>query len=156
MNAETGLVGASGEHYVAGYLSGFHLVVAMPRGGTPGSDLFVSKEAGGRMIRIQVKTGTRATRRFRDVGDAFVWKASYSAIGRNDPNLWYAFVWLKGWPEKESLPEVFFVPSAVVVNCLEDQKAQNDKYPTFWVCVADAERFRGPPGLQAMQAAMDF
>jgi len=40
----TAITGACGEHYIAGYLSGHHLIVAMPRGGIPGSDLFVSKE----------------------------------------------------------------------------------------------------------------
>lgn len=55
----TTLVGASGEHYVAAYLSGFQLIVAMPRAGIPGSDLFVSKEKGGHVLRVQVKTGTQ-------------------------------------------------------------------------------------------------
>jgi hypothetical protein len=66
----TSLVGASGEHYVAAYLSGFQLIVPMPRAGIPGSDLFVSKEKGGHPLRVQVKTGTQATRRTKDVGHA--------------------------------------------------------------------------------------
>jgi hypothetical protein len=36
------IVGASGEHYVAGYLSGLSLIVAMPRAGIPGCDLLIS------------------------------------------------------------------------------------------------------------------
>ena len=48
----TAITGACGEHYIAGYLSGHHLIVAMPRGGIPGSDLFVAKESGGPALRV--------------------------------------------------------------------------------------------------------
>ena len=113
--ATTAIIGASGEHYVAAYLSGFKLIVAMPRAGIPGSDLFVSNEKGGHAIRVQVKTGTQATRKDKTVGEIYLWATSYAAIERNDKYLWYAYVYLNGWPNSEKLPEVFFVPSKIVV-----------------------------------------
>ena len=114
----TAIVGACGEHYVAAYLSGHKLIVAMPRAGVPGTDLFVSLERGGRALRMQVKTGTQATKKDRELGQIYLWQTSYSAMKRDDKHLWYAYVWLKGWPKEDNLPEVFFVPSKIVVDCL--------------------------------------
>ena len=105
----TALVGASGEHYVAAYLSGFQLIVAMPRAGIPGSDLFVSQEKGGHALRVQVKTGTQATRKTKEEGDIYLWATSYASIERDDKYLWYAYVYLNGWPNGQKLPEVIFV-----------------------------------------------
>jgi hypothetical protein len=122
--ASTAIIGACGEHYVAGYLSGFHLIVAMPRAGIPGSDMFVSEVKGGRAIRLQVKTGTQATKRDKSAGPIYLWSTNYSAIERTDRDLWYAYVWLKGWPEADSLPEVFFVPSKAVVEWLKECQEQ--------------------------------
>lgn len=48
----TAIIGACGEHYIAAYLSGFDLIVAMPRGGIPGCDLLVTRESKGRAIRL--------------------------------------------------------------------------------------------------------
>lgn len=113
--AATAIIGACGEHYVASYLSGLNLIVAMPRAGIPGFDLIVSNEKGGISIRMQVKTGTQATRNVKGYGKIYLWSTSYSVIERDDPFLWYAFVWLNKWPEEGKIPEIFFVPSNVVV-----------------------------------------
>jgi hypothetical protein len=150
----TSLVGASGEHYVAAYLSGFQLIVAMPRAGIPGSDLFVSREKGGHALRVQVKTGTQATRRTKDEGDIYLWSTSYSAIERNDKYLWYAYVYLKGWPSGEDLPEVFFVPSCIVVRCMRECKKNKETWPYFWMRVIDANRYKGRAGLKALLHAL--
>ena len=83
-----------------------------------------------------------------------MWQTSYKVIERVDANLWYAFVWLNGWPHTETLPEVFFVPSKVVIKCLEDCQAENDNYPTFWIRCDDAKKFQGLAGLQAFLAAL--
>jgi hypothetical protein len=115
----TVITGACGEHYVAAYLSGSRLIVAMPRAGVPGCDMFVSKARGGRAIRLQVKTGTQATRTDKIAGPIYLWATPYSVIERKDKDLWYAYVWLNGWPDGESLPELFFVPSKVVVKCMK-------------------------------------
>ena len=150
----TSLVGASGEHYVAAYLSGFQLIVAMPRAGIPGSDLFVSKEKGGHPLRVQVKTGTQATRRTKDEGDIYLWSTSYSAIERNDKYLWYAYVYLNGWPNGENPPEAFFVPSRTVVRCMKDCQANKETWPYFWMRVKDANKHKGRAGLKALIRAL--
>jgi hypothetical protein len=146
----TTLVGASGEHYVAAYLSGFQLIVALPRAGIPGSDLFVSKEKGGHILRVQVKTGTQATRKTKDEGEIYLWATSYAAIERDDRYLWYAYVYLNDWPTGEKPPEVFFVPSRIVVRCMKECRANKETWPYFWMRVKDANKYKGRAGLKAL------
>jgi len=151
----TAIVGACGEHYVAGYLSGFDLIVAMPRGGIPGCDLLVTKEFKGHAVRLQVKTGTQATRNTKWGGNIYLWSTSYKVIEQNDANLWYAYVWLNGWPNGDLCPEVFFVPSPVVVACLKKCRDDNDKWPYFWMGTDDAQQYKGRTGLALLLAAVD-
>lgn len=154
MRSTTTLVGACGEHYIASYLSGYGLIVGIPRGGVPGSDLFVSKEKGGAAIRLQVKTGTQATRRDKEVGSIYLWATSYAVIERNDSALWYAYVWLKGWPKDDASPEVFFVPARAVIRCMKQCLADKDTWPYFWLRVDEAQRYRGPSGLRPLLQAL--
>lgn len=139
----TALIGASGEHYVAGYLSGYELIVAVPRGGIAGCDLLVTNEFKGRAIRLQVKTGTQATRNTKLDGNIFLWSTSYKVIEQNDTQLWYSYVWLNGWPKSENIPEVFFVPSTVVIDCLQACRDSGDTWPYFWLRTDDAQQYRG-------------
>ena len=97
------IIGACGEHYVASLLSGSGLVVAMPRAGIPGCDLLVSTAKAGRALRVQVKTGTQASKTTREEGKIYLWATGYAAIDRDDRYLWYAYVWLKEWPREEHL-----------------------------------------------------
>ena len=153
--ATTAIIGAAGEHYVAAYLSGFKLIVAMPRAGIPGSDLFVSNEKGGHAIRVQVKTGTQATRKDKTEGEIYLWATSYAAIERNDKYLWYAYVYLNGWPNSEKLPEVFFVPSKVVVKCMTECRENEETWPYFWMRVDDAKNYKGNTGVQLLLNALN-
>lgn len=150
----TALVGASGEHYVAAYLSGSELIVAMPRAGIPGADLFVSKEKGGHALRVQVKTGTQATKKTKEEGHIYLWATSYAAIERDDRYLWYAYVYLNGWPNGEKLPEVFFVPSRIVVRCMKECRANKETWPYFWMRAKEAEKYRGRAGLKGLLNAL--
>jgi hypothetical protein len=148
------IIGACGEHYVAAYLSGHNLIVAMPRAGIPGFDLIVSNEKGGHSIRIQVKTGTQSTRKNKVEGDIYLWPTSYAAIERNDVYLWYAYVWLNDWPNGNNLPEIFFVPSSVVVKVMKECKEDNDSRPYFWMKKNDAEKYKGDSGFQLLNNAL--
>jgi hypothetical protein len=143
------IIGACGEHYVAGYLSGLGLIVAMPRAGIPGCDLLVATSRTGRAAQLQVKTGTQSTRTDREEGKIYLWRTSATAIKRQDWNLWYAFVWLKDWPDAERLPEIFFVPSKVVVRCLK-QCIRDKEQPFFWMRAHDAEEYWGQAGLKRL------
>lgn len=148
------IIGASGEHYVAGYLSGLGLIVAMPRAGIPGCDLLVATSKGGRAARMQVKTGTQATKTTREEGKIYLWSTAYSAIDRDDPSLWYAYVWLNGWPHKKQLPEVFFIPSRIVVRCMKACRRNKATWPYFWMYADEAEKFRGQSGLKQVLRAL--
>ena len=146
----TAIVGACGEHYVAGYLSGFDLIVAMPRGGIPGCDLLVTKESKGQAVRLQVKTGTQATRNTKADGKIYLWSTSYKVIEQNNTHLWYAYVWLNGWPKSENSPEVFFVRSSVVIKCMKKCRANKESWPYFWMRADDAQQYRGSSGLKLL------
>lgn len=147
----TTITGACGEHYVAAYLSGFDLVVALPRAGTAGSDLFVSKERGGNPLRVQVKTArTEVQRNDKDVGRIYLWATSYDAIDRSDRYLWYAYVWLNGWPAGSEGPELFFVPSHMVAERLRECRDDGDTRGYFWMRVNEAPKYRGSAGLKAL------
>jgi len=151
----TSIIGACGEHYVAAYLSGHNLIVAMPRAGIPGFDLIVSNEKGGHSIRVQVKTGTQANRKTKKEGIYYAWPTSYAAIERDDKHLWYSYVWLNNWPKENCLPEVFFVPSNVVVKVMKECKLNNEKWPYFWLKKDDAEKYKGYSGFQSLNNVLD-
>lgn len=151
----TAIIGACGEHYVASYLSASNLIVAMPRAGIPGFDMLVSHEKGGKAIRVQVKTGTQATKKDKVDGKIYLWSTSYSAIDRDDDYLWYAYVWLNNWPSENKQPEVFFVPSKVVVECMKECRDRDEKWPYFWMTFDDAEQYKGNLGLDSLRRAME-
>ena len=155
MKSSTTITGACGEHYVAAYLSGAGLIVALPRAGIPGCDLLVSTEKGGQAIRVQVKTGTQSTRNDKEVGKIYLWSTSYSVIERNDKHLWYAYVWLNGWPGGDFLPEVFFVPSKVVVKCMQECRDNKETWPYFWMRVGDASKYKGRSGLKPLLTTLN-
>lgn len=152
---DNAIKGSCGEHYIAAYLSGCGLIVAMPRGGMPGFDLFVTREKSGHAFRIQVKTGTQAIKNHKDLGSIYLWATSYKVIDLNDPYLWYAYVWLRDWPNGEKTPEVFFVPSSVVVACMKGCQADGDTWPYFWLHREEAEQYRGHRGLAPLLMALE-
>jgi hypothetical protein len=103
---------------------------------------------------LQVKTGTQATRNTKADGRIYLWATSTSVIERDDKNLWYAYVWLNDWPSEPNLPEVFFVPSCVVVKCMKDCREKGDTWPYYWMRADDADQFRGFEGLKPLLAAL--
>lgn len=151
---DSAIIGACGEHYVASYLSGFKLIVAMPRAGVPGSDMFVSDVKNGPALRVQVKTGTQARRKTKAEGEIFLWYASKRAITNVSRYLWYAFVYLDRWPEGDREPTLLIVPSHVVAaqvkKCLDA-----DEMLFFWLPIGEAEPYRGSNGLKQMLAVLE-
>jgi hypothetical protein len=126
------------------------LIVGMPRAGVPGCDLLVANPARGRPISLQVKTGTRSKGTKKGHGAWYEWDTSYSVIESNDDHLWFAYVWLNGWPRANNQPEVFFVPSRDVVAVLKERKRAGSTRPFFWFREDRAERYRGLEGLKPM------
>ncbi|MBE0619141.1 MAG: hypothetical protein IH605_00970 [Burkholderiales bacterium] len=148
----TTITGACGEHYIAAYLSGFGLVVAIPRHGTPNFDLLVANDKGGHAICLQVKTGRKAYENRKTEGEIYLWDTPRTVIELDDENLWYAYVWLNGWPDNGNLPQVFFVPSKRVVQCIKKDKG---KRTFFWMYADEARKYRGRLGLDSLINALD-
>jgi hypothetical protein len=151
------IIGACGEHYVAAFLSRHGLLVALPRAGVKGSDLFVADADLGRPLRIQVKTGTQAYGKYK--GELiYSWDTSEPEPQHCNETTWYAYVWLNEWPQKPNLPEVFFVPSALVAACLEKEREANAGKKAwrsfFWMGAEEAKNHEGENGLKLLIDAM--
>lgn len=144
------IIGAAGEHYVAAMLSCNGLVVALPRGGVPSTDLIVTREIGGRAVSIQVKTGTASyeNRKRKPEESYYVWDTGFKALNLSSDSHWYAYVYLNGWPSREELPKVFFVPSSVVAECIRKQQEEGQKRPFFWMYEHEADSYRDLIGCQ--------
>ena len=130
---QTAILGACGEHYVASYLSGMGLVVALTRAGVPATDLIVTSETGGRSLSLQVKTGqiyNHVTYKRNPKENYWVWRVGKMALNVSAETHWYAFVSVEGWPHKARAPDVFFVPSKLVARTLrENNKSQREVVP---------------------------
>jgi len=108
------IIGAAGEFYVASYLSALGLVVALPRGGVPSSDLLVTNTDGNKTISLQIKTATQALNRSKKYDDYLTWRLSTKSRGQNGcDSHWYVFVDLRGWPKSKDgySPDIYFVPA---------------------------------------------
>jgi hypothetical protein len=146
---------ATGEHYVAAYLSGMGLVAALPRGGVPATDLIVTSERGGRSVSLQVKAGGIYSHRIykrKPENNAWVWRTGPGAKNRSSESHWYAFVYVGDWPSGGGLPEVFFVPSEVVAVKAHDPEIVEG---WFWISEAEAEQYRGREGFKKLKMAVD-
>jgi hypothetical protein len=146
----TATINACGEYYVAAYLSRKELIVALPRAGVPGTDLFVSVPTGGNPIRLQVKTGNQSTRNDKVEGPIYSWAASPTVSELMDDRLWFVFVWLKSWPE--DLPELFFLPLSIVTTRMRGET--DSSYPSFWMRASDADEYKGDKGFRKLREAL--
>lgn len=84
--------GAIGEFYVASYLSALGLVVALPRGGVPSSDLLVTTANGDKALSLQVKTATKPFNSHGKYGEYLTWGMSPKAKSNNKTTHWYVLV----------------------------------------------------------------
>ena len=74
-----------------------------------GVDILCANAEGTSSLSIQVKTANNAAKNsYGETG--FNWDVGVSAAGKFSPNLWYAFVDLRG-NTVEKVPNVYFVPS---------------------------------------------
>lgn len=152
------IVGTTGEHYVAAYLSGMGLIVSLTRGGIQSIDLLVASPSGGRPISVQVKTGANPGNHYvsahKPKDNHWGWNTGPKALDRSDETLWYAFVFTDGWPESGRVPEVFFVPSEVVAKRIQKEQRKGKKQLWFWMYDHDAEQYRGLRGYEKLRAAL--
>lgn len=145
----TTILAACGEHYVAAYLSGFQLIVALPRAGVPGCDLLVASDQSGCSIQVQVKTGTRSKTTTKKEGLIYLWRTAFTAIEKECESLWFAYVWINGWPHGDVQPEVFFIPSNFVAKVLKECQDVGDE-PFFWMKEEDSTQFKGATGIKPL------
>ena len=146
---------ACGEHYVASYLSGMGVVVALTRAGTPTTDMIVTSEAGGRAVSLQVKTGgpsSYSARKRNPEKSQWTWRTGRKAMERPNKSHWYAFVYVGDWPQGECSPKVFFVPSEFVARRLrETEDSQQD---WFWMLEKESEQYCGLTGYRKLEKAV--
>lgn len=146
------LAGLCGEHYVAALLAGSDLVVAVPRGGAAREDLFVANSKRGRPLRVQVKTARDPAGKHK--GKSFCsWPTDCRIIEEQDESLWFAFVALRGWPKDPNLPEVLFVPSAVVAQRMEEEQGKSRTF--FWLYDDEADVYKNAKGVERLKAELD-
>ncbi len=92
---------------------------------------------------MQVKTGTQSTRKTKLDGPIYLWRTAYKVIDNHSNDLWYAYVWINDWPKLDKFPELYFVPSEVVVNTLKQCQSDGEVQEFFWMKAADAVQYKG-------------
>ncbi|WP_321389188.1 hypothetical protein [uncultured Desulfuromusa sp.] len=161
----TAIKGATGEFYVASYLSALELVVALPRGGVPSSDLLVTNFDCNKTISIQVKTATKALNRHGKYGEYLTWSVSTKSKLISETSHWYAFVDLMGWPTESNSPDIYFVPSIDVAKILKTDwnnegatrlffpifREINSENQMYSICRNNSSFYKGMEGLKKIQ-----
>jgi len=141
------LAGAAGEYYVAYKISTLGLVAALPRAGTNGVDILVSNVNGSRTVAIQVKTtdwaertrGRGANKRIHELQ----FPLGLKAASMSSPDLYFAFVDLRGVEWVEEQPVVYLVPSSFVADCCRPRVQEGHwPMPRFHIAIERLEPFR--------------
>lgn len=128
----TAIKGATGEFFVASYLSALGFVVALPRGGVPSSDLLVTNFNCSKTITLQVKTATKPLSTHGKYGKYLSWAVSNKSKNIQENSHWYAFVDLQGWPKGGNSPDIYFVSSRDVAALLETDWNKEDSTRLFY------------------------
>jgi len=148
---KTSIIGACGEHFVAAYLSGLDFIVALPRGGVPSCDLLVTTDLIKKSASIQVKTGRNPLNKPKNDAPYYAWDTSEKAIRLVDESYWYAFVNLNEWPEKDTKPEIFLIPSNIVATTVKNEHEKGAKRLFFWIYCSEAEQYKGINGVNRLR-----
>lgn len=151
------IVGNCGEYYVAAFLSGMGVKVAVERVNAPSKDLLVS--FGEQSITVQVKCGKAGNHeiRIKNPEESYwVWRVGKKCMDQSDKDHWYAFVCIgesgHTWPKSESPPKIFFVPSKVVAKTLRDAEQSQNEW--FWMYEDVAASYCGLTGFQKLKNAI--
>lgn len=147
------LTGIAGVHFVAAYLSflGFHAVPTTRN--VRGPDLLVSSLDGFKSLTLQVKTTMWASRT-RGRGDLkkahhLEWDVGWASARLNHPNLWFAFVDLKGF---EELPDTFIILSKVVHDYFEGGDPETWPRARYHPLIEEVEPYKN--GWQQLKDAL--
>lgn len=155
--------GPSGEFYVAAFLSWHELLVALPRAGAKGIDLFVGTYDSQKHIGLQVKSSGDASGKNKE-GEWFAWIQRFpkpDAIGRD--NLWYAYVNLNRWRDSDNTqPDIYFIPSVDVMkrmHALREEaapklEAGKKVWESFWMLIDKFSDYKNEKGLASLKTAI--
>ena len=155
MSAEkisTPIKGAIGEFYVASFLSAIGLVVALPRGGVPSSDLLVTTSEGHKTLSLQIKTSLSPINESKKYGDYWSWEVTKDARNDKGESHWYVFVNAWNWPDYKESPDIYFVPSKVVADIVKDWNEENASQLFFRIMEKEErELYIGIQGFKKME-----
>lgn len=138
------LVGTAGVYFVASQLAakGFH--AAPTFGNAPNVDILAGLPDGAATVSLQVKTTWNALRK-RGRGQEkkphhYEWDVGERSARLNNPDLFFAFVDLKGTRE---MPDVYIVPSEVIHGTLKRLLEMDKKVRIRWhPKIETAERYK--------------
>jgi len=148
----TAIKGAIGEFYVASFLSAMGLVVALPRGGVPSSDLLVTTFEGNKTLSLQVKTSLSPINKSKKYGDYWSWDVSKDARNDKGESHWYIFANAYNWPNSGQAPDIYFVPSKVVAEIVKEWNEENASRLFFRIMEKEErELYIGIQGFKKMQ-----
>lgn len=129
--ANTTLIAAAGEHYVAYMLSYLGFIAALVRQGAPSIDVLASNLTGSKSIGIQMKTTEWAVRtrgRGREKKPFQIqYPLGYRAIEQASPNTVVCFVDLRRFEIVQS-PDVYVVPTKVLITHYEGKDIRQYRY----------------------------
>jgi len=146
----TPIKGAIGEFYVASFLSALGLVVALPRGGVPSSDLLVTTPKGHRSLALQVKTSLSKLNISNKYGNHWAWDVSTKAREHSEFH-WYVFVNAYDWPSGGKCPDIYFVPSRIVSKIVMEWNDPNSSRLFFRIMEKDErDQYIGIAGFKKM------
>jgi hypothetical protein len=156
-NMSTAIKGAIGEFYVASFLSALNLVVALPRGGVPSSDLLVTTSEGKKTISLQVKTAlSRNFTKSKKYEDYYSWPVSEQAKDSHGESHWYAFVNMNNWPGPVNAeqPDIYFVDSETVAHVVKDWNDKPSPRIFFRIKDVEKEHYKGLAGFEKMKEVL--
>ena len=115
------LTGTAGVYFVASQLAATNFHAAPTFGNAPSVDILVGLPNGAATLSLQVKTSRRALRT-RGRGnnkhpDHYEWDVGEKSAKLNQPDLFFAFVDLKG--ASSELPDIFIIPSKIIFEAFD-------------------------------------
>ena len=142
------LLGSAGVHYVAACFQARDYHAAPTIRNAPTVDLLVSAANGRRHLAVQVKTAQDALRlkgrggrkRPHHYEWPFSWSSLKGAARVPRKRFLFALVDMKGFPD--GVPDVFLVPSRVLLRYYRDGLPKKWKWPRYHPSVAALRRYK--------------
>ncbi len=150
------LIGITGEFYVLAQLAHRGLVASLTLANTKGVDILVSNPQFDHLLRVEVKTTDRPSRKATLFGPEpfFSWPMSQKHEHVADTRLFYCFIHLQA---VDRLPRFFIVPGLYVAEYVREQhrywvrtrtrEAARTTMRLFRIPISDPQGFEGNWGV---------